>query len=88
MSAELGQRRCYISALRVARWLLVRSAWSGSLRLVFFVSSSFSNLQVAVNVLGNETVHTAGNKHVDFFPVPIFFSLPFWLGELQVKTTK
>ena len=34
------------------------------------------------------TVHVAGNKHADFFPVTIFFSLSFQLGELQMKTTK
>ena len=34
------------------------------------------------------TVHAARNKHADLFPVTIFFSLSFWLGELQVKTTK
>ena len=41
-----------------------------------------------VNMLGNETMHAAGNKHADFFPVLVFFSLSFRLGELQMKTTK
>ena len=41
-----------------------------------------------MNVMENETVHAAGNKHADFFPVLVFFSLSFRLGELQMKTTK
>ena len=49
---------------------------------------SWERDRIAVNMLGNKTVHATGNKHVDFFLVSVFFSLSFWLGELQVKTTK